>query len=336
MATSIAVLGDGAMGTACALLLAKKPEHCVTLWSAREDNGRLLQAKRENVHLLPGIPIPPDIHLTMDIEAALQQAELVVVAIPTIYLRATLSLVAPYLRHRPQPIVSTVKGLEAETFLRPTEIMLQELGARPMAVMSGPGHAEEMARGKPTSLVVASQVEELAVWVQKLFSNERFRLYTNNDVIGIELAAALKNVIAIAAGISDGLGFGDNAKSALMTRALVEMIRFGLAHHAERSTFFGLAGIGDLITTCISPHGRNRWVGEQIGLGFSLDQVLAKMVKVAEGVNTVRGVYQLAQSQGLEMPISTEVYRVLYENKSPLLAVEDLMLRHLKSEGSGL
>ncbi len=335
MTTSIAVLGDGAMGTACALVLAKKPQNRVTLWSAREENGRRLQAKRENVNLLPGIVIPETIQLTLDIEQALDQAALVVVAIPTVYLRTTLVKVTPFLQSNACPIVSTVKGLEVDTFLRPTEVMLELLGPRSISVMSGPGHAEEMARGKPTSLVVASRDAELAQRVQIVFSNERFRLYTNKDVVGIELAAALKNVIALAAGISDGLGFGDNAKSALMTRALVEMIRFGLAHQAEQATFFGLAGIGDLITTCVSPHGRNRWVGEQIGRGLSLQAILNQMVKVAEGVNTARSVYQRAQRLQLEMPISTEVYRVLYEGKSPLQAVEDLMMRDLKSESIG-
>jgi glycerol-3-phosphate dehydrogenase (NAD(P)+) len=333
MRTNVAILGAGAMGTACALLLAKQPTCNVALWSAREETGRLLQQTRENVRLLPGVRIPESILLTTSIEEAVADAHLLVIAIPTVHLRPTLLRVADLLRAGPQPAVSVIKGLENETFLRPTEIIAQVIGSRPLAVMSGPGHAEEIARNLPTSLVVASRDEALARWVQKLFSGDFFRLYTNADVVGVELAAALKNVIALAAGISDGLGFGDNAKAALLTRALVEMVRFSQAHEADPQTFFGLAGIGDLITTCISPHGRNRRVGERIGRGERLADILASMQQVAEGVYTTRSVHDRARILSLDMPITTEVYRMLYEDKPPLQAVQDLMLRDLKSEG---
>ncbi|HMP01944.1 MAG TPA: NAD(P)H-dependent glycerol-3-phosphate dehydrogenase [Gemmatales bacterium] len=332
MPTAIAVLGDGAMGTACALVLASKPDHRVTLWSARPENGRLLQKHRENRRLLPGIPIPEAVQLSLDLDAALQAADLVVWAIPTVYLRPTLAPLAARLRAHPAPAVSVAKGLEMGTFQRPSEILAELTGARPLAVISGPGHAEEIARGLPTGLVVASADAELASWVQRLFSTDRFRLYTNADVIGVELAGALKNVYAIAAGISDGLGFGDNAKASLMTRSLVEMVRFGEAHGGQRSTIFGLAGIGDLITTCVSPHGRNRAVGMRIGRGEKLAAILTSMSQVAEGVYTTRSVQERIVAMGLNMPIATEVYRMLYEDKSPRTAVQDLMSRDLKSE----
>lgn len=320
------------MGTACALLLAKRAECGVSLWSARPEHAQELHAKRENVRLLPGVRIPDSIRLTTSITEAVAEAHLLVVASPTVYLRSTLQAVTDTLYGGPQPAVSVVKGLEIETFLRPTEIIAQVIGPRPLAVMSGPGHAEEIARNLPTSLVVASRDEALARWVQRLFSSDYFRLYTNADVIGVEMAAALKNVIAIAAGISDGLGFGDNAKAALLTRALVEMVRFSQAQQAEPQTFFGLAGIGDLITTCVSPHGRNRRVGERIGKGEKLKDILASMSQVAEGVFTAKSVHARAQQLGLDLPITCEVYKMLYEDKPPLQAVQDLMLRDLKSE----
>ena len=202
-----------------------------------------------------------------------------------------------------------------------------------MAVLSGPSHAEEVSRGLPTSVVAASDDLELARWVQQHFSTDRFRVYTNLDVIGVELAGALKNVIGIAAGISDGLGFGDNAKSALLTRGLVEMARFGVALGAEPQTFFGLAGLGDLITTCVSPHGRNRHVGERLARGERLADILAGMKMVAEGVYTARSVHERATRMGIAMPITAEVYRVLYEDKDPRAAVNDLMVRSRGAKG---
>lgn len=333
MPVKIAVLGDGAMGTACALLLAKRREHQVALWSAREENARILRERRENVRLLPGVPIPETIELTTNIRQAASGAQLLVMAIPTVYLRPTLIRIGAELRAQQQPVVSVAKGLEIDTFLRPTEIICEILGARPAAALSGPSHAEEVSRGLPASLVAASTDAEYARHVQQLFNSDRFRVYTNTDLVGVELAGALKNIIGIAAGISDGLGFGDNTKSALLTRSLVELVRFGVAHGAELHTFFGLAGIGDLITTSISPHGRNRRVGELLGKGQKITDILAKMSQVAEGVWTARSVHAKAVKMGLDMPITTEVYRVLYENKEPLAAVQDLMMRDLKREG---
>jgi glycerol-3-phosphate dehydrogenase (NAD(P)+) len=331
MPTRFAILGDGAWGTAIAVHLARSPDHRVTLWSARADNGRLLQECRENVRLLPGVPIPPTVELTTEIHQALAGADLLIAAIPTVYLRETLQAVVPAL-HEDKPVLSLAKGLENTTFLRPTEILRQVLGVHRVAVLSGPSHAEEVSQGLPTTLVAASIDQDLARWLQQCFSTERFRVYTNPDVIGVELAGALKNVVGIAAGISDGLGFGDNAKAALLTRGLVEMTRFGVALGAEYQTFFGLAGMGDLITTCISRHGRNRHVGERLAAGESLADILGSMRMVAEGVYTTRSVHDKAAKMGIAMPITTAVYQVLYEGKSPLAAVNELMLREPKSE----
>jgi glycerol-3-phosphate dehydrogenase (NAD(P)+) len=332
--TTFAVLGDGAWGTAVALLLARDPAHRVRLWSAREESGRVLQQRRENVRLLPGVPIPPEVELTIDAAAATRDAALWVVAIPTVYLRPTLErLRAVYLGG--VPIVSLTKGLEIATFRRPTEVIREMLGAEDVAALSGPSHAEEVSRGQPTSVVVAADDPDLATRVQKWFTTERFRVYTNPDVIGVELAGALKNVIGIAAGIGDGLGFGDNAKSALMTRGLVEMARFGVALGAEHATFHGLAGMGDLITTCVSPHGRNRRLGEKLGRGQTLAEALAGSAMVVEGVTTARSVHERATGMGLDLPIVRGVYDVLYEGKPPAAAVSDLMTRRPRSERTG-
>jgi glycerol-3-phosphate dehydrogenase (NAD(P)+) len=331
MATSFAILGDGAWGTAIALLLAQNPQHRVTLWSAREENGRLLQARRENVRLLPGVPIPQQVQLTLDERQAISGADLWISAIPTVYLRVTLKRLAPHAT-ADVPVLSLAKGLEMTTFLRPTEIIADVLGVRRVAVLSGPSHAEEMSRGMPTSVVAASADAELARSIQSCLSTDRFRVYTNPDPIGVELGGALKNVIGIGAGISDGLGLGDNAKSALLTRGLVEMTRFGVALGAQAATFTGLAGLGDLITTCISPHGRNRRVGERLARGQTWAEIQASMAMVAEGVYTARSVHERAGHMGIDMPITAEVYSVLYEGKSPQAAVRDLMVRLPRDE----
>ena len=323
-------MGDGAWGTAIALLLAQNPRHQVLIWSAREENARILADRRENVRLLPGVPIPDAIELTANIAAA-SSADVYVAAIPTVYLRDTLVRIKSSLAGD-KPVISLAKGMENQTFLRPSEIVRELIGSDEVAVLSGPSHAEEVSRGLPTTVVAASPDPDLARWTQQQFSSDRFRVYTNQDTIGVELAGALKNIMGIAAGISDGLGFGDNAKAALLTRGLVEMARFGVAMGAEHQTFYGLAGMGDLITTCVSRHGRNRHVGERLGRGENLQGILGSMNMVAEGVFTTRSVHEKAQRMGIEMPITGEIYRVLYEGKDPLQAVSDLMLREPRSE----
>jgi glycerol-3-phosphate dehydrogenase (NAD(P)+) len=331
MPIKFAILVDGAWGTAIGILLASHNDHRVTLWSARQENARILQERRENVTYLPGVAIPPALELTTDISHAVSGAEVLVVAIPTVYLRQTLEQITPSLLDE-RPVVSLAKGMEIGTGMRPTEIIRQTLEVHQLAVLSGPSHAEEVSRGLPTTVVAASDNPELARWIQERFSTGRFRVYTNSDMVGVELAGALKNIIGLAAGICDGLEFGDNAKAALLTRGLVEMARFGVAAGARRETFFGLAGIGDLITTCISPHGRNRHVGERLAKGEKLSEILATMKMVAEGVYTTRSVHAKALEMKISMPITAEIYRVLYEGKSPLAVVNELMLREPTSE----
>ncbi|MSU80532.1 MAG: NAD(P)-dependent glycerol-3-phosphate dehydrogenase [Gemmataceae bacterium] len=330
MPTRFAVLGSGAWGTAVAMILAQNPQHRVALWSARTEHADW-HSSRENTRLLPGVAIPESIELTTDIAAAVDRAELLILGVPTAYLRATLRRIASAIPAG-VPIVSLAKGLEIGTFRRPTEIAREELGPRSVAALSGPSHAEEVARGLPTTLVVAADDRDLAKRIQMRFSTDRFRVYTNDDLLGVELAGALKNVIGIAAGINDGIGFGDNSKSALLTRGLAEMARFGVSQGADVHTFSGLAGMGDLITTCISKHGRNRNVGERLARGETLSAIQSGTAMVVEGIFTAKSVHEQAQARGIDMPICDEVYRVLYEQKSPRSAVTDLMLRELRSE----
>ena len=301
----------------------------------RSENAETLRVKRENVHYLPGVPIPDAIELTAEPEAAIRDADLWVSAIPTVYLRSTLERFRR-LATASTPVVSLTKGIELSTFRRPSEIIADTLGTDRVVALSGPSHAEEVSRGMPTSVVVAGTDSSLTTWVQQCFTTERFRVYTNPDLVGVELAGALKNVIGIAAGIGDGLGFGDNAKSALITRGLVELTRFGVALGAEHDTFHGLAGIGDLITTCFSRHGRNRRVGERLGRGEPLDAILATLSAIAEGVTTAKSVHDRIQSLGLEMPITSVVYKILYEGVSPAEGVAELMTRRSKSERAGV
>ena len=325
------ILGSGAMATACGVLLAEHPGQSVSIWARNAEHARAIRSERENRRLLPGIKLPDAIDVTADIEAAVADADSLVVAIPTEFLRVSLSSLAPSINPN-LPVISVVKGIERETFLRPSQIIEQTLGSRSVVALCGPSHAEEIARRMPASVVAAGSDIELARRVHEVLTPDRFRAYANSDLVGVELAGALKNVIAIAAGISDGLGYGDNAKAALMSRGIVEIMRFGAEFGAETSTFWGLAGIGDLITTCVSPHGRNRRVGERLGKGETLDEIRQGMDSVAEGVNTAASVRRLAEQRGVEMPITFEVYNVLFEGKSPGEATASLMLRPPRDE----
>jgi glycerol-3-phosphate dehydrogenase (NAD(P)+) len=327
--TTFAVLGSGGWGTAVALLLAQNPAHRVRLWSAHPENAARLRRSRENARLLPGVRIPPAVEITASEAEAVEAADCWVTAIPTAHLRATLARFVA-VRRAGVPVVSLTKGLEVATFRRPSEIVSELLDTDAVAVLSGPSHAEEVAAGMPTSVVVAA-AGGLAAWVQQRFGTDRVRVYTNGDVVGVELAGALKNVIGIAAGVCDGLGFGDNAKAALLTRGLVEMTRFGVAHGAEPATFQGLAGTGDLITTCFSPHGRNRRVGYRLGRGEPLADVLAGP-QIAEGVSTSRSVHERVVRGGIDAPIMTAVYELLHEGKAARAAVQDLLTRSQKHE----
>ena len=331
MPTKIAVIGGGAMGIACAMLLDEHENQHVSIWMRNEEYANQVASSRENRRLLPGVKIPERIDITSDIERAIDQAEYLVMAIPSSFLRESLEQLAPSLTEN-RPAISVIKGLEPGTHFRPSEIITEVLGTRSIVAVGGPSHAEEISRKLPASVVAACGDLSLAKKVQAMFATDRFRVYANLDLIGVEIAGAVKNIIAIAAGICDGLAFGDNAKSALMTRGQVEMTRFGTHFGAEAETFMGLAGIGDLITTCISPYGRNRLVGERLGKGETLDQIVSSMDSVAEGVKTTKAVMELADNNGIEMPITREVFRVLFEDKSPLEATQTLMSRPFKQE----
>jgi glycerol-3-phosphate dehydrogenase (NAD(P)+) len=337
----ITILGDGAMATVCSILLTQGG-HSVTMWSAFEQAVEQLLQDRENRRFLPGVRVPPSVRLTANDADCFDGATLVVSAIPSQYMRSVWQSLGQFLP-RGVPIVSVTKGIENQTLLRPTQIIADVLGARqsigaaprcawPLAVLSGPNIAAEIARYLPATSVVAAEDPVLAQRIQGVFSTEWFRLYTNSDLVGVELSGAVKNVIALAAGILDGLGAGSNAKAALVTRGLVELCRLGIAMGAHETTFSGLAGLGDLITTCISPEGRNRSVGEQIGKGRKLPDILADMASVAEGVPTTQSVYELARLYKVEMPITQAVYSVLFESKDVLEALSELMSRVPKPE----
>ncbi len=331
MVHRIAMIGDGAMATVSSVLLASKGCH-VMLWSFFADHVEEMVQSRQNRRFLPGVTIPETVRLTANDDAPFQGAELIVSAVPCQFMRGVWGRLK---QHVPDgvPIVSVAKGIENDTLLRPTQIITEMLGPdRPVAALSGPSIAAELARCLPASVVASSMDGRLARLVQETFATQWFRVYTNTDLVGVELAGASKNVIALAAGAVDGLGAGDNAKSALLARGLVEIARLGVALGAQRETFFGLAGLGDLVTTCISPFGRNRTVGERIGRGEKVADVLASMESVVEGVPTTKSVMQLAGRAGIEMPITRAVYQILYEDKDVIEAVGELMTREPKPE----
>ena len=331
----VVVIGDGGWGTALSLVLLRRGVS-VALWSPFAEQARDLTRDRENKRFLPGVPLPPELAITADPIAACKGADLAVSVVPTQFLRDTLGRFEEALPGN-APIVSGTKGIEIETFRTPSEIVSDVLGDRPIAVLTGPSHAEEVARMLPASVVVASRDEELARRVQATFNGETFRVYTIGDPHGAELAAALKNVIAVAAGICDGLQLGDNAKAALLTRGMVEMARFGRAHGAKLSTFFGLAGFGDLVTTCCSPHSRNRAVGERLGRGEKLADILSAMKMVAEGVWTTQALFgPESEARMVPMPIAEQVHAVLFEGRDPRRAVLELMQREPTGEMDGL
>jgi glycerol-3-phosphate dehydrogenase (NAD(P)+) len=291
----------------------------------------------ENRRFLPGIHLPRELEVTADPHSAAEGADLVVSVVPTQYLRGVANLFEDALPGN-APVVSATKGIEIETFKTPSAILTEILGERPVCVLTGPSHAEEVAAQKPAAVLAASRDLPFAQKVQAAFSSQHFRVYTHDDPLGAELAAALKNVIAIAAGIGDGLELGDNAKAALITRGMVEIARFGKSRGASPRTFFGLAGIGDLVTTCCSKHSRNRAVGEAIGRGQKLEQVLASMKTVAEGVWTAKALFgpESDLEESISMPIAEQVHAVLFEGKDPREAVLDLMSRAPTGEMDGL
>ena len=326
---NVAVVGDGAWGTALGMVLVQRGAS-VTQWSHSAEYAGQMQRTRSNPRFLPGVRLPSGLTVTAD-ASVLDGADLVVFAVPSRYLREVGRRLAPDLGRR-QPVVSATKGLEHPSRKRASEILAETLGERPLAVLSGPSHAEEVARRLPTAVVSASHDRGLALRVQDLLTTDRFRVYTSSDPVGVELGGALKNVLAIAGGLVDGLELGDNAKAALLTRGQAEMVRLGVKLGGRAETFGGLSGIGDLVVTCMSRHGRNRLVGERLGRGDSLARILESIPGVPEGVLTCKAVVALADEHDVEVPISREVHAVLFDGKDPRRAVDDLMTRSQKEE----
>ncbi len=326
----IAVLGDGGWGTAVAMLLNGK-KYRVYLWSAFPDYAEFLNKNRENTKFLPSFKIPSEIVISADLAEVVKDAKLIVLAIPSHVMRKVIAPLKDFDLSQ-SIILSLSKGIENEKLMRMSEVINEEIKPRNLAVLSGPSHAEEVARNLPTAVVVSSPSQKIAVEVQTIFMTERFRVYTNPDVVGVELGGALKNIIAIAAGISDGLEFGANTKAAILIRGMTEMVRLGVNLGANANTFSGLSGMGDLIATCSSPYSRNKRVGELLAKGRKLEQLLSETEMVAEGVETARSVHNLAQKQKIEMPITQEIYSILYNGKEPLSVVRDLMARKAKPE----
>lgn len=343
MPERIVIIGDGAMATVCAIMLAENG-HAVRIWSAFPAAAAEFARNRENKRFLPGFAIPEGVEVTADDASAFADVDLAISAVPTQFTRPVWNRLRGFCRHD-LPICSVAKGIENKTLLRPTQILLdvlsggkpadqaQTLPPRPVATLSGPSIAPEVASRLPASVTVASSDDGLARRVQQAISRPYFRVYTNNDVVGVELAGATKNVIAIAAGILDGLHAGDNAKAALLTRGLVEITRLGVALGAQAETFAGLAGFGDLVTTCISPVGRNRSFGQAIGQGKGVAETLAATNSVVEGVATTESVVELAAKAGVDMPITQAVYDVVFAGRRAADAIADLMNRPLKAEG---
>ena len=334
---SVAVIGTTSWGTTLALLLARRGIP-VALWARTSDEAHRLQKDRENHRLLPGFPFPDDLQVTASCPEAFHEANLVIYAVPSASLRQNLRGTAGHLRDT-LLVLSACKGLERETSKRPSQVLQEELPKElhpRICVLSGPNLAQEVAAGKPASAVVAAEQEEVAVQTQDIMTSPTFRVYTNTDVLGVELAGALKHIIALGAGICDGLGYGDNAKAAFITRGLVEITRLGIAAGANSLTFAGLAGLGDLVGTCSSPLSRNRYVGEQLARGRNLREILASMKNVAEGVDTTVAALGLASQLHVEMPIAETTYRVLFEGLEPQKAVAELMGRAPRPEWSGI
>lgn len=330
----VTVLGAGTWGTALTILLCKNG-HEVTLWSKLPKEIEALNADRNSIPNLPGAKLQKEVTVTGDLKSALAQPDLVVFAVASPFVRSTAKLAAEYIRPG-QIIVNVGKGIEESTLDTLTNIIKEELPQADVAVMSGPSHAEEVSRGIPTTCVVGATTKKTAVFIQDVFMTEFFRVYTNPDVTGIELGGSIKNVIALAAGIADGLGFGDNTKAALMTRGIAEIGRLGVAMGCKVETFAGLSGIGDLIVTCTSKHSRNRNAGYLIGKGYSADEAMKEVNQVVEGVYCAKAALALSQKYNVQMPIVEQVNKVLFENKDPKAAVSDLLLRDRTIENESL
>lgn len=328
----ISVLGAGSWGTALAVLLCKNG-HEVTLWSIDQREVAMIDEKREQIEKLPGVQIPDCIAVSNDLEISMQGKEMLILAVPSIFVRSTAKMMQPYIEPG-QIVVNVAKGIEEETLMNMTDVIEDEIPQVKVAVLSGPSHAEEVGRGIPTTVVVGAKDKETAECVQDAFMSAMFRVYTSPDMVGIELGAALKNVIALAAGIIDGLGYGDNTKAALITRGIAEITRLGMAMGGRAETFSGLSGIGDLIVTCTSTHSRNHNAGYLIGQGKSYQEAMDEVKMVVEGVYSAKAALKLAQKYGVEVPITEQVNHVLFDGVPAKEAVLSLLVRDRKSEST--
>lgn len=331
--TRVAVIGTTTWGTTLAIILAQKGLG-VALWSRTEEEARRLEGARENLRFLPGVPFPENLVVTSSLRHALERAGVVILGVPAQMMRFNVQAIRGFLR-KTSIMVSAAKGLEVGTARRMSEVIAEEVDKDfhpSICVLSGPNLANEIIQGLPATTVVAAKAIGIAEDVQGILMTPNFRVYTNSDVVGVELGGALKNIIALGAGICDGLGYGNNAKAALITRGLAEITRLGVAEGANPLTFAGLAGLGDLVTTCSSPLSRNRFVGQEMAKGRPIQQVLDSMINVAEGVTTTKAARQMGHKRGVDMPITEAMYQVLFQGKDPRQAVTELMLREAKAE----
>ena len=326
----VAIIGAGSWGIALAKVLHTNGNK-VTVWSIVEDEITMLKEKHEHVQKLPGVKLPEDMEFTTDLESAVSGKAYLILAVPSVFTRSTAKSMAPFVKEG-QIIVCVAKGIEEETLMPLTDIVEQEIPQAEVAVMCGPSHAEEVGIGLPTTVVAGAKKRAVAEGIQDIFMNNVFRVYTSPDVLGIELGAALKNVVALAAGVADGLGYGDNTKAALITRGITEIARLGTAMGGRRETFFGLSGIGDLIVTCASMHSRNRRAGILIGKGYTMEEAMNEVKMVVEGVYSAKAALGLAHKYETSMPIIEQVNLVLFGGKPAKEAVADLMLRDKKVE----
>ncbi|MCI7169266.1 NAD(P)-dependent glycerol-3-phosphate dehydrogenase [bacterium] len=330
----VAIIGAGSWGIALAKVLHTNGNK-VTVWSIVEDEITMLKEKHEHAQKLPGVKLPEDMEFTTDLESAVSGKAYLILAVPSVFTRSTAKSMAPFVKEG-QIIVCVAKGIEEETLMPLTDIVEQEIPQAEVAVMCGPSHAEEVGIGLPTTVVAGAKKRAVAEGIQDIFMNNVFRVYTSPDVLGMELGGSLKNVIALAAGMADGLGYGDNTKAALITRGMFEMNKLAVTMGAKQETLNGLTGIGDLIVTCESKHSRNRKAGMLIGQGYTMQQAMDEVKMVVEGVYSAKAVIALAKKYGVDMPIIEEVNKVLFEDKPAKEAVNDLMLRDKKMEHGNL
>ena len=328
------VLGAGSWGTALSFLLSDNG-HQVTMWSIDENEVKMLNEKREHETKLPGVKLPDQLQITGDLEDTVQGKDFLVLAVPSPFTRSTAAKMSPYVTEG-QIIVDVAKGIEESTLMTLSQQIRQEIPQADVAVLSGPSHAEEVGRRLPTTCVIGAATRKTAEYLQSMFISKVFRVYTSPDILGIELGGSLKNVIALAAGIADGLGYGDNTKAALITRGIAEIARLGVKMGGKIESFTGLTGIGDLIVTCASVHSRNRKAGYLIGQGKSVQEAMDEVKMVVEGVYSAKAAAKLAEKYQVSMPIVEEVNKVLFEGKAPAEAVDDLMMRESRSENHAL